>query len=76
MELYTRQIGGYGDYPAKIIELTVINQGTTTTEGVTDLKGRVDENLIQSLREIADELEEHNANLYEKLKLSEKSQPK
>jgi len=37
----------------------MVENSTITTE-VTDLDGRVDVGLIESLRELADELENHN----------------
>jgi len=65
MELKTRHIGGFGVIAANMIELTVTDWGgsSSITETITDLKGRIDENFIMSLREIADELEEHNNHL-------------
>jgi len=60
MDFKTRHIGSYGGNPAKIIELTVEGWSSTITEDVTDLKGNVDEFLIMELRNLADELEEHN----------------
>lgn len=65
MKFTTRYIGSYGGNPAKIIELSVHGWNTTMTEDITDLKGNVDEVFIQSLRNLADELEEQN----EKIKL-------
>lgn len=60
MDFKTKYIGSYGGNPAKVIELTVKGWSSTITEDVTDLKGYVDENLIMALRNLADELEEHN----------------
>lgn len=60
MDFKTRHIGSYGGNPAKIIELTVEGWNSTITEDVTDLKGNVYKNLIMALRNLADELEEHN----------------
>lgn len=60
MNFKTKHTGSYGGNPAKIIELTVEGGDSTITEDVTDLKGNVDENLIMALRNLADELEEHN----------------
>ena len=60
MNFKTRHIGSYGGNPAKIIELTIEAWNSTITEDITDLKGYVDENLIMALRNLADELEEHN----------------
>ena len=60
MEFTTKHIGAYSGRPAKIIELTINAFGTTLTQDITDLKSKVDENLILSLRQLADELEDHN----------------
>lgn len=60
MDFKTRHIGSYGGSPAKIIELTIEGLNSTISEDITDLKGNVDENLIMALRNLADELEEHN----------------
>jgi len=57
MEITLRHIG------STIIEMTVEDMGCTITTDVTDLYGLVDENLIQNLRNIANELEEHNEKL-------------
>ena len=43
-----------------IIELIIITDNTTIIETITNLKGKVDENLIESLKNIVNELEEHN----------------
>lgn len=60
MILSIKHING-GDFkPSSIIELTVESSGTVITEDVTNMNGSVDETLITSLREIADELEEQN----------------
>ncbi len=64
MDFKTRHIGSCGSNLAKIIELTVEGWNSTITENVTDLNGKVDENLIIALRILADELEEHNTNLF------------
>lgn len=60
MELTIRHIGSYGGRQAKIIELTISDSGSTITTDVTGLNNKVDESLINSLREIADQLEEQN----------------
>lgn len=60
MDFKTKHIGSYGGNPAKIIELTIEGCDSTITEDITDLKGNIDENFIMSLRNLADELEEHN----------------
>ena len=60
MKLTTRHIDAYGGNPASIIELTVESDNSSITETITSLSDIVDENLIMALRELADELEEHN----------------
>lgn len=60
MDFKTKHIGSYGGNPAKIIELTIEGWNSTMTEDVTDLNGTVDINFINSLRNLADELEEQN----------------
>lgn len=57
MELKLRHIGG------KIIEMTVESNHATISEHVTNGQGLVDDSLIEELRAIADELEEHNADI-------------
>jgi hypothetical protein len=66
MDLSTKHYGLYGDNPSTIIELTVSVIGIVITEDVTDLHGRVDEALINTLRNIADELEEQNIKIKER----------
>lgn len=60
MNLSLRRYGGGWQTHAKIIELTIDNYGTTMTVDVVNLKGYVDEDLIRTLRDIANELEEQN----------------
>lgn len=60
MNFETKQIGSHGGRPATIIEVTVNGFDYSATEDVTDRNGKVDENLIMELRELADELEEQN----------------
>ena len=62
MEIKSRHIGG-GRTVSNIIELIVTDGGSTIIADVVDLKGKVDEQLIQDLRDIADELEEQNKNI-------------
>ena len=68
MKLEIRHIGTYYGKPSTIIELTVSSNGTSITENVSSLNGRVNEDLILSLRQIADELEEQNIKCNDKLK--------
>jgi hypothetical protein len=65
MELTLRHIGGFGHRPSPIIELTVRCNGAEIVSDVTNLSGEVDKNLIHSLRNIADELEEQNLKVSE-----------
>ena len=60
MNLSIRRIGGSSRTPAKIIEMIVSTGGASIETDITNLKGRVDDDLIQSLRQIADELQEQN----------------
>lgn len=66
MKLEIRHLGSRG-LSSSIIELTVTSYfgSVSFTEDVTDLNGRVDEEFIFQLREIADELEEQNKKLEE-----------
>ena len=48
---------------SSIIDVTVSYSGSTITADVTDLNGKVSKELIESLREVADELEEQNKNI-------------
>ena len=57
MNFKTRYIGGPN---FEMIELTVEGSNSSITEDITSMKGLVDENFIINLRDIADELEEHN----------------
>ena len=68
MKLEIRHIDKYYGKPSTIIELTVSSNGTSITENVSSLNGRVNEDLILSLRQIADELEEQNIKCNDKLK--------
>ncbi|MEO6707200.1 MAG: hypothetical protein ABIN04_15280 [Ginsengibacter sp.] len=62
MNLSLRKVGGN---PAIILELTVENYGTSITVDVSNLDRMVDTSLIENLRSIADELEEHNLSINE-----------
>lgn len=48
--------------------MTVENWGSTITTDVTDLNSFVDTNLIENLRQVAEELENHNIDLIERTK--------
>jgi len=60
MEISTRHYGGHSGKAYAIIEITVQDGGNTMTVDVTDLYGKVDEELIQSFKDIVEELEEQN----------------
>lgn len=60
MKLELNQIGRSMGRPASIIELKITENGSQISADVTNLKGFVDVNLINNLREIADDLEEQN----------------
>lgn len=59
MEIEFKQYGGYNN-PAKIIEIIIRTDSVKLTECVTDLNGKVDEKLIQNLRDILEVLEHKN----------------
>ena len=61
MTFETKHIGSYGGNAATIIELTINGADYSATESITDFKtNKVDENFIMELRQLADELQEHN----------------
>lgn len=61
MNFETKHIGSYGGNAATIIELTINGADYSATESITDFKtNKVDENFIMELRQLADELQEHN----------------
>lgn len=60
MELTLKHYGSTGGSPSSLIELIIIGNYATIEEDITDRNGNVDVHLINSLREIADELEEQN----------------
>lgn len=64
MNFETKHIGSAGGRPATIIELTINSADYSATESITDFKtNKVDENFIMELRQLADELQEHNDKL-------------
>lgn len=66
MEFRTKHIGAYSGRAASILELTVISDNTEVTETINDFStNKVDENFIMALRELADELEDHNNKIVE-----------
>lgn len=67
MDFKTKHIGAYGGNPATIIELTVIGENAEITENITAFStDKVDCSFIMALRDLADELEEHNNKLAER----------
>ena len=61
MNFETKHIGSYGGNPASLIELTVTGTNIFFTEDITNFRtNKVDENFIMELRQLADELQEHN----------------
>ena len=54
MEIKVRSIG------SSIVEMTVEDCGTVIATDVTDMNGLVPIELINNLKEIAEELEQHN----------------
>lgn len=61
MNIEAKHIGSYGGKAATIIELTVNSGDYSFTESITDLMThKVDKKIIKSLRDLADELQEHN----------------
>lgn len=62
MEIKTRYIA------SSMIELTCIDGGNQITVDVTNLMGFVDVDFIENLRQVANELEEHNSKLKNAIK--------
>ena len=62
MEITTRYIGN------TIVELTVKTRESTITVDVCDLNGYVDPELIEILKGVAEELEDHNEKTKERAK--------
>ena len=61
MNFETKHIGSSGGRPAIILELTVNGYDYRATEDILNFKtNKVDENFIMELRQLADELQEHN----------------
>ena len=66
MELSIKHIGASRSRPATLIYLQCTSNQNVLTEDVTYVDGSVDVDLIQSLRDIADELELQNKLVKEK----------
>ena len=60
MEISTKHYGRNGNAASKIIEVQIKSYGTTLSEDVTNINGVIDTSFIESLRQIADELEGQN----------------
>ena len=60
MEILIKHYGKSTHAASKIIELKIISNDTTITEDITNIHGGVNVSLIETLRQIADELEEQN----------------
>ena len=60
MEILIKEYGASRIKPAAIIELTCKDYDTQFTVDVTNINGFVDDKLIQNLRDIANDLEDHN----------------
>ena len=65
MEVDIRAYGKLTSGASSIIELTIKNCGSIITSDVTNLYGYVDEEFIQSLKNIVDILKEQNKTLEE-----------
>ena len=63
MKFKAKHIGSWGGKPADSIELIIEGDSGMLDETITNFKSKVDEDLITSLRELADELEDHNEKL-------------
>ena len=60
MDISIKHIRGLWSKASSIIEMTIQDNSSKITFDVTNLKSIVDIDFINNLREIADELEEHN----------------
>ena len=60
MEIIIKHYGNSRITPSKIIQLTFKGFNSELIEDVTNLNGKVDKDLIDNLRQIADELEYQN----------------
>ena len=63
MRIELNQIGAYSGNPASIIEMIITTDSSTMVETITLLDDTVPQQIINNLREIADELDEHNYKL-------------
>ncbi len=60
MKLELNHIGLFGGNPAEIIELKADVGGTIVSENLTTSDSMISHYLIENLRDIANELEDHN----------------
>ena len=64
MKITSRHFGGSNSIASKIITVTVESyNGSLIMEDITSLTGEVSKQFIEDLRNLADELEEHNNKL-------------
>ena len=63
MEILIKHYRNSRTNPSSLIELTFKDYDTEFTVDVTNMKGLVDVNLIENLRQVADELEEQNRSI-------------
>lgn len=62
MEIKTKHIGAYSGNPASIIELIITADNAVITEEITSFNTtKVDVDFIEALKELIEELEEHNS---------------
>lgn len=60
MKLELNHIGSFGGNPAEIIELKAVVGNTISIENLTISDNMVSSSIIENLRDIANELEDHN----------------
>lgn len=60
MKIELRQIGKKQNGSFSVMEITIITHGATIVEDIANLHGGINTDFIESLRQIADELEEQN----------------
>lgn len=65
MNITLNHIGSKGGGPASIVEMTITGLAGEITEDISNMYSYVNIEIIENLREIADELEEHNKKLTE-----------
>lgn len=60
MDIRTTHIGSYAGKPANIIELEITAWSGQISEDIVEGTGYVNEGFIQSLKDLVEELEDHN----------------